>query len=111
MADIRVGDLIKATRKDDPEVTVTSRVRQVAGTFTQIRFQCLYRDHWDIAVIDRPRPAISDELLLGGTAAYREGSGYYGETTEHHVRTFGPAITAVINYLREHDTYNKEITK
>ena len=94
--DIRVGDLIKATRKDDPEVTVTSRVRQVADSFTQIRFQCLYHDHWDIAVLDRPKPVIPEDLFEGAMDLYREA-----ETTPL-------GIKAVIHHVNEY--YNKKGT-
>lgn len=103
--DIREGDLVKATRKGDPDVSFTARVTDVARQGVNTNFYSTAHFHfWDIEVLDRPLPPIDQELLDKVCRVYADGMGYIDAGS----KPWRPGITAVINYLREHDTYNKE---
>lgn len=105
--DIKVGDLIKATHSDDPEVTITGRVTDqndywlwtTRHTFTRI-------SGWDFEVLERPLPPVEEELLLKAANAYRKGMGFSPNSPEFH----HPGVTAVINTVREFDK-SKESSK
>ena len=109
MTDVRVGDLVKATRKDDPELTVTARasyVSRVDGSLDVKGHNSLPAQHWTFEVLDRPLPPISADLLAGSRDAYNEVKGF-------EVAPNLDALTAVINFVRKYDAEhdNKESTK
>ena len=113
MTDIRKGDLVKATRKDDPDSTGSGRVVSVSLTSVVTGQFYFPFASWDIEVLDRPLPPIGKELLEGAINAWRKG--YYGFGPERDValsKDYREGATAVINFVREYDrTNNKENNK
>ena len=107
MTDVRVGDLVKATNKTDPEVTVTARALYVSphdGGLDVKGHNSLPGIEWTFEVLDRPLPPISDELLEGAAKAYVMGQGY--ALPSGSASAYSSGIAAVINFVRSHD--NKE---
>ena len=103
--DIQVGDLIKATNKDNPEQTFTGRVYDKATDWFAVtgagsrsfRF-------WNIEVLDRPLPPVEDELYAKAARDYAEA------WDSPELQPYKPPIVAVINAVREFDR-NKESSK
>ena len=99
--DIRVGDLVKATRKDDPEDTRQFRLARTDRDYLVSKHGGYFSEHLhDFEVLDRPLPPISEELIQKVRSVFIMAS----PENDPHWR-------AAINYLREHDTYNKENSK
>ena len=96
MTDIRVGDLVKATRKDRPEATATDRVLELTTHFVETEYFMHRREDYDFEVLDRPAPPIDEEMLKG----------VLGEWRNLKYRTTTDAMSAVINYVREYDQKN-----
>ena len=111
--DIKVGDLIKATNKDNPEQTFTGRVGAIGDDWFAVPTagSRSFR-YWDLEVLERPLPPVEEELLDRAIKTYREESGLsrFTYTTAELLRDYGPAITAVINTVREFDS-KKESSK
>ena len=104
--DIKVGDLIKATHSDDPEVTITGRVTDQNDYWLWTTRHTFTRTNgWGFEVLERPEPPVEDELLEKAVEAYRSQWGF--ESDPSAVTYYGPAFTAVINTVREFDR-NKE---
>jgi len=103
--DIRVGDLVKVTSKQDPEYIRQSRVASVRDGFVSLKSGAGF---WllsnDVEVLDRPRAPIDKELLRGASRVYTAGMGYV-----HLLDTdsFDAGLVPVINFIREYDN-NKE---
>jgi hypothetical protein len=109
MTDIRVGDLVKATRKSHPEQTMTGRVSRV-DEYVHLPWHAAGLHNWDFEVLDRPLPPVSDELLAEAVNAYRRGANFGGPTSTYLVQEYATAIAAVINFVRKYDAEhdNKE---
>lgn len=103
MSDIKKGDLVKATRKGDATVGATDRVIEIRPYYVETEFFMHRRDEWDFEVLDRPLPEIPEDLITGCRNAY---IGLPSSTVEPVF--YRNDWIKVINYLREHDTYNKE---
>ena len=108
--DIRVGDLIRVTNAgavgDAADWALQGRVRNIRAGQVHIGGSFVWHDAklYDFEVLDRPLPPISDELLEGATRAYRKAQGY--QLPESPAPVFDRGVTAVINFVRQHD--NKE---
>ena len=112
--DIRVGDLVKATRKDDPEDTRQFRLARTDRDYLVSKHGGYFSEHLhDFEVLDRPLPPISEELLVGAINTYRAKRGFpLLDRTYVEVRDeLRAAFIETINYLRANDTYNKENSK
>ena len=96
MTDIKVGDLVKATLKENPEEVRQGRVVDVRGYgMVSTERQTFYAASYDIEVLDRPAPPIDEELVQGARRAYLAHS------------TIDQADwKAVINFVREYDQKN-----
>lgn len=96
MTDIRVGDLVRGTRKTDAEQVVTGRVAG-AETYSLSLTPALFltRDQWDWEVLDRPALPIDEELIAGAKRAWLSTS-HIGQQD----------WKAVINFVREYDKKN-----
>lgn len=94
--DIHKGDLIKATRKTDPEEHRQGRVVRI-NEFGAIFTSGLLVDlnHYDIEVLDRPLPPINHEFARVARRLF-----YLTDQQD-----FGD-IKAVIHFVREHDRKN-----
>lgn len=108
VTDIRVGDLVRATRKKDPEEHRQGRAVRVGDSYVTfgsgIRVD---RADYDFEVLDRPLPPIDEELVNGAAEAYRSGR----SKSFHSISSNGEAIKAVINFLRKNDPILKESSK
>lgn len=104
--DIQVGDLVKATHRAVPEHVVQGRIRRVtsAGVTLGVLYPSFHS--WDFEVLDRPLPPIDEELLQDAVGAYFGGMGYTSNRDASPRHRFGPGVTAVINFVREHDKNN-----
>jgi hypothetical protein len=96
MTDIQVGDLVKATRKTDPEISMTGRVRDVRPAGVSLPYHgSAFFNYWDFEVLDRPAPPIDEELLKGAKRAWFSASNVDQQDWK-----------AVINFVREYDKKN-----
>ena len=111
--DIRKGDLIKATRKTDPEEYRQGRVvRLIVDGVVFTSGLAIDLNHYDIEVLDRPLPAIDEELLRGARQAYVDRARSDRPDAALMNNDFYDAnLTAVINYVRQNDTHIKENAK
>ena len=108
-SDVRVGDLVKATSKKDPEEYLTARAVYVSpydGGMDVKGHDSLPSRDWTFEVLDRPLPPIPADLLAGSRDAYNEVKGF-------EVAPNLDALTAVINFVRKYDAEhdNKENNK
>lgn len=112
MADIRKGDLIKATRTDGSGESFTGVVRSVRDGDVQTKWFGAWGSGWDVEVLERPLPPVEDELLDKAIKVYREESGLsrFTYTSSELLRDYGPGFRAVINTVREFDR-SKETSK
>lgn len=96
MTDLRAGDLVKATRSDQPELSITARLQYANDVCVGLPlYGAAYRDNWDFEVLDRPAPPIDEELVQGARRAFLAHS------------TIDQADwKAVINFVREYDQKN-----
>ena len=96
--DIRKGDLIKATHKEDPENFRQGRVASVPDGWVELEpVGGFVRSYYDIEVLERP---IEKELLDGAVAV---GGKPYGFKPGHEGATFRGSIQAVIEFVRAYD--------
>lgn len=103
--DIRVGDLVKATRKDDPEVTASGRVERVDAKFVDTSDWGLHLNEWDFEVLDRPLPEIPEGVLEGATRAYADKRRLFHVMDDPQFRdSYLAGIRAAINYYLENTT-------
>ena len=106
--DIRIGDLVKVTSKQDPEYIRQSRVASVRDGFVSLKFG---HGFWllanNVEVLDRPQPPIDEALLIGAIEAYRKAEGFTAVPSPDTQRAYCATFTPVINFIREYDN-NKE---
>lgn len=101
--DIRVGDLVKATNKANTEVTWTDRVTRVTRTLVDTANYCGTFRYWDFEVLDRPLPAIDEELLNGAVDAYLAKVDTPVGVPLVQRSYYEQNVTAVINFVRQYD--------
>lgn len=109
--DIRAGDLVRATRKGNPETTITGRaIPSGDGEYVNLPFHSASHRNWDFEVLDRPLPPIDKELLNDVINVWRkEKFGYGADAGASESPGYRQQFTAVINAVREYDrTHNKE---
>ena len=100
MTDLKVGDLVKATRRDDAETKVEGRVIAVNAAWVDFQSLCIQRRMYDYEVLDRPLPPVSDELVRACRDAY------VGVTGNSIPVVYHDNWVKVINTVREYDRKN-----
>lgn len=104
--DIRKGDLVKATLKEQPENVATFRVAYVHSTHVESRENGFYRSTHDFEVLERP---IEEELLKGALRAYKAARERGQSLTHWHEDAYYTgSLKAVIEFVR---AYDKEHSK
>lgn len=107
--EIRVGDLIRITNKQDPETKHEGRVKAVTASETHGYYvevaQLVFAPGWVwFEIIDRPKPPVPAALVEEATAIYRRGMGFRtAAPTDQFLREkYDAAMTAVIEHVRDH---------
>lgn len=106
--DIRKGDLIKFTHRENPEITFTTRA-MTTWTGTTRRFHAatldtmVFVEDYHVEVLDRPLPPIDEELLRAVRGAY---IGHPIPSVADTGGVFREDWVRVINTVREYDRKN-----
>jgi hypothetical protein len=106
--DIRVGDLVKATHRTHSDETIAGRVCFADRDLVSTATRSITRSYYTFEVLDRPLPEIDEELLVGAIDTFRRERYGTGPDPIPENCPYRRSLAAVINYLRENDTYQKE---